>query len=148
MQARCLGVYTAPALHFVRIAAKNDALHAGNSEVPASCFPVHLLFLPGKTMATSNLNIDRSTTALVLIDLQHGIVSMKAEPQPSNEIVARAKQLADAFREAKAPVVLVTVDTLGSEDALKPVCDEGTPPVGAPSLLLEAVANRCSRPGQ
>ena len=99
-------------------------------------------------MATSNLNIDRSTTALVLIDLQHGIVSMKAEPQPSNEIVARAKQLADAFREAKAPVVLVTVGTLGSEDALMPVCDDVMPLAAAkPANRYELVPELGAQPG-
>ena len=37
-------------------------------------------------------------TALVLIDLQHGIVAPPAVPRSGAEVVARGKELADAFR--------------------------------------------------
>ena len=37
-------------------------------------------------------------TALVLIDLQHGIVALPAVPRSGAEVVARGKELADAFR--------------------------------------------------
>lgn len=47
-------------------------------------------------------------TALVLIDLQKGIVSMPTA-HPSAAIVKRAATLADAFRGRKLPVVLVNV---------------------------------------
>jgi nicotinamidase-related amidase len=46
--------------------------------------------------------------ALVVIDLQKGIVSMPTA-QPAAEIVARAAQLAKAFRAKGLPVVLVNV---------------------------------------
>jgi nicotinamidase-related amidase len=54
--------------------------------------------------------IDLTQTALVLIDLQKGIVGMPGiAPRPGTEVVANAAKLADRFRAAKAPVVLVKV---------------------------------------
>jgi nicotinamidase-related amidase len=47
-------------------------------------------------------------TALVVIDLQKGLVSYPTI-HPVADIVARSKQLADAFRERGLPVVLVNV---------------------------------------
>ena len=47
-------------------------------------------------------------TALVVIDLQKGIVSMPTA-HPAAEVVARARALADAFRRRDLPVVLVNV---------------------------------------
>ena len=49
-----------------------------------------------------------SEIALVLIDLQHGITSLPTI-HPSDEIVARAARLAEAFRAHGAPVVRVRV---------------------------------------
>jgi nicotinamidase-related amidase len=57
-------------------------------------------------MAVSTL--DR-TSALVVIDLQKGIVAYPTA-HPSNEVVKHARELADAFRRHRLPVVLVTVD--------------------------------------
>ncbi|MEY9889725.1 nicotinamidase-related amidase [Catenulispora sp. MAP5-51] len=48
-------------------------------------------------------------TALVLIDLQHGIVAPPSVPLSGAEVVARGKELADAFRSRGLPVVLVNV---------------------------------------
>jgi nicotinamidase-related amidase len=48
------------------------------------------------------------TPALVVIDLQKGIVGL-GTVHPSGEIIARAAQLARAFRERGLPVVLVNV---------------------------------------
>jgi nicotinamidase-related amidase len=48
------------------------------------------------------------TPALVIIDLQKGIVSMPTV-HPTAEIVARAGRLAKAFRKRDLPVVLVNV---------------------------------------
>ncbi|MER7506573.1 hydrolase [Nonomuraea pusilla] len=50
-----------------------------------------------------------TTTALVLIDLQNAIVGRPAAPYSGAEVVARAVELADAFRHHRAPVVLVRV---------------------------------------
>jgi nicotinamidase-related amidase len=51
--------------------------------------------------------LDRKT-ALIVIDLQKGIVGMPTA-HPAAEIVARSAQLADAFRRHSLPVVLVNV---------------------------------------
>jgi nicotinamidase-related amidase len=55
------------------------------------------------------LHLDPKRTALVLIDLQHGIASMPLAPRNGAEVVEKAKALADRFREAGAPVILVHV---------------------------------------
>ena len=49
-----------------------------------------------------------NTTALVVIDLQKGIVGLPTV-HPADEIIGRAAQLARAFRERGLPVVLVNV---------------------------------------
>lgn len=51
-------------------------------------------------------------TALVVIDLQRGIVAMPTAPHPADEVVTRSAQLAAAFRKAGLPVVLVNVTAL------------------------------------
>jgi nicotinamidase-related amidase len=48
-------------------------------------------------------------TALVVIDLQNGIVARATQPHPAAEVVARTARLAEAFRAAGLPVVLVRV---------------------------------------
>jgi nicotinamidase-related amidase len=59
----------------------------------------------GKTMAITKLD---SNAALVLIDLQKGVVGLPTIPAVG-EIVARAARLARAFRQRGLPVVLVNV---------------------------------------
>lgn len=49
------------------------------------------------------------TTALVLIDLQNGIVGRELAPRSGAEVAATGKALAERFRAAGAPVVLVRV---------------------------------------
>ena len=51
--------------------------------------------------------LDPKTTALVLIDLQNGILGRKLAPISADELVARGKALAAKFRVAHASVVLV-----------------------------------------
>ena len=48
-------------------------------------------------------------TALILIDLQKGIVARDTKPCPPADVVAKAARLAKAFRAHKLPVVLVHV---------------------------------------
>jgi nicotinamidase-related amidase len=58
-------------------------------------------------MALSTLD---PRTALVLIDLQNGVVGNPAlAPYPAAEVVERAGELADAFRGHDLPVILVRV---------------------------------------
>jgi nicotinamidase-related amidase len=58
---------------------------------------------------TETLTLDPKKTALVLIDLQNGIVSRETKPYPASEVVLRSRKLADAFRAKNAPVVYVRV---------------------------------------
>jgi nicotinamidase-related amidase len=52
--------------------------------------------------------LDPKTTALVLIDLQNGILGRKLAPISADELVARGTALAEKFRAAWAPVMLVS----------------------------------------
>jgi nicotinamidase-related amidase len=54
-------------------------------------------------------NLNLSQTALVLIDLQKGIVGMPLAPRSGEEMVRNAVRLADKFREIGSLVVLVHV---------------------------------------
>jgi nicotinamidase-related amidase len=54
-------------------------------------------------------SFDPRTTALVLIDLQNGIVAMPLHPRSGPDVLATGKALAEKFRAAQAPVVLVNV---------------------------------------
>lgn len=55
-------------------------------------------------------SFDPATTALVLIDLQNGIVGIDGlAPRSGTQVVAAAKDLAARFRERRAPVFLIHV---------------------------------------
>jgi nicotinamidase-related amidase len=58
----------------------------------------------------TNLAIDAKSTALVLIDLQHGIVGMPLSPHAGADLVKRAASLAEAFREKGGTVAYVRVE--------------------------------------
>jgi nicotinamidase-related amidase len=78
------------------------------------------------------MNLDPKTTALILIDLQRGIASRATEPHSATDVIARAAQLAAAFRKAQAPVVLVNVSYSPDDgDRLKPPADQ-QPPIAMP----------------
>ena len=53
--------------------------------------------------------LDPNKTALVLIDLQNGVVSRDTKPYSSSAVIERSRSLADAFRSKGAPVVYVRV---------------------------------------
>ena len=70
------------------------------------------------------LSLDAKTTALVLIDLQRGIVSRDTKPYAAADVVARGAKLARRFRETGGMVVLVHVGYSADDgDRLKPVTD-------------------------
>jgi nicotinamidase-related amidase len=79
------------------------------------------------------LQLDPSKTALVLIDLQKGIVSVPTAPNSAQEVVHKGNLLAQAFRSKGAVVVYVRVD---ASNALqlpvdKPSRDPNAPPLPA-----------------
>jgi nicotinamidase-related amidase len=71
-----------------------------------------------------NTLIDRSKTALVVIDLQKGIVGRQTAPHASDSVVRSAAALAEAFRKNGMPVFLVRVTpSPDGKDALRPIAD-------------------------
>lgn len=86
------------------------------------------------------LTLPAATTALILIDLQKGIVAMPTEPYSGREVLATAQELARRFRAAGAPVVLVNVAfSPDFSDALKAPVDQPfqPPPGGFPEGWME-----------
>jgi nicotinamidase-related amidase len=58
---------------------------------------------------SATLHLEPKSTALVLIDLQNGIVSREAKPYTTGEVIERSRRLAEAFRAKGAPVVYIRV---------------------------------------
>jgi len=61
-----------------------------------------------KKMADA-LRLDAKRTALVLIDLQKGVLGRQTSPHSASEVLARSVKLAKKIREVGALVVLVHV---------------------------------------
>ena len=57
-------------------------------------------------------NLTPQTTALVLIDLQHGNVARELAPYPPSQVIANSVRLADAWRAAGATIVYVRVNVM------------------------------------
>lgn len=78
------------------------------------------------------IELPTSSSALILIDLQKGIVNMPLEPRSGAEVVSTASGLAARFRAAGAPVFVVNVGFAPDfSDALQqPVDISFTPPGG------------------
>ena len=93
------------------------------------------------------LALDPATTALIVIDLQRGIVARQAAPHSSAEVVERCAKLAEAFRERKALVVLVHVAFSDDRERLKPEADSPTPAGPLPPDWSEIVPEIGPRPG-
>ena len=58
----------------------------------------------------ASLTLDPATTALVVIDLQRGIIGTPTVPHTAADVVTRAARLVARFRQRKGAVVLVHVD--------------------------------------
>jgi nicotinamidase-related amidase len=84
--------------------------------------------------------LDPANTALVLIDLQNGIVSGEKGPRSGTEVTETAKQLATRFRAAGAPVVLVHVGFRNRAELPSACVDRPTlPPDVTPAAFYEFV---------
>lgn len=73
------------------------------------------------------LRIDKGKTALVVIDLQKGVVGRTTAPTSPGDVIASASRMADAFRKKGLPVFLVRVMSTDAE-RLKPAADQQPPP--------------------
>lgn len=72
----------------------------------------------------SQLSIDPAKTALVVIDLQKGIVGMPMAPHAADDVIRNAAALATACRAKHMPVFLVRVTPSDDQkDALHPNAD-------------------------
>ncbi len=78
------------------------------------------------------LKLDPKSTALVVIDLQHGIAGRETAPHSGPEVIANAVKLADRFRERGSLVVLVRVSSTDGKDNLRQLTD--MPLVGTTTL--------------
>ena len=81
------------------------------------------------------ITLPTASTALILIDLQKGIVARQFAPYSGEAVLAKGKELARRFRVAKAPVVLVNVAFAPDfSDALKAPVERPmqAPPGGFP----------------
>ena len=84
------------------------------------------------------LTLDPITSALVLIDLQRGIVGTQTAPHAASDVVARAARLAKRFRERNALVVLVRVDPGPHGELMpRPITDVQRPPFNVPPEWTE-----------
>jgi len=54
-------------------------------------------------------SLDTTKTALVVIDLQEGILPFAGGPHAADDVVSRAARLAEKCRAACAPVIMVRV---------------------------------------
>ncbi len=101
----------------------------------------------GKVAAMHTL--DPATTALVLIDLQKGVVGRPVAPHSGADVLTRSIELADRFRSAGAPVILVNVAwSPDFKDALNLPVDQPwqLPPGGFPPDFME-LADGLKQPG-
>jgi nicotinamidase-related amidase len=93
-------------------------------------------------MTDSALALDPRTTALVLIDLQKGIVARELTPYPAAKVLQTALDLGRRFNDARALVVPVRVAfSPGGADRLRQPVDSpmATPPGGIPPEWSELV---------
>jgi len=93
-------------------------------------------------------SLDPRTTALVLIDLQRGIVARPVAPHSAAQVLERAGRLASRCREVGSTVVLVRV-AYGSDgrDRLAPRVDAASWGGPAPADFSEIVAEIGPREG-
>jgi len=89
-----------------------------------------------------NLELNPTKTALVVIDLQKGIVGMPTAPHAAETVVSNAAKLAERFRETGGFVVLVHVGpSADGKDALHPITDtpmtRSNPPEGWDQIVPE-----------
>jgi len=84
----------------------------------------------------NELQINPAKTVLILIDLQHAILSRETAPHTAAQVVENSKKLAEIFRAKGATVVYVRVDI---NDFLELPVDESSPmgPGPFPAILSE-----------
>jgi nicotinamidase-related amidase len=95
------------------------------------------------------LTLDPRSAALVLIDLQQGIVDRPLAPRSGGDVLSAGRALAERFRAAGAPVVLVRV-TFADDYADAPPSNVDSPMQRPPGGMPEAwsrLADGLAAPG-
>ncbi len=96
----------------------------------------------------TKLEFDPKKSALVVIDLQKGIVGMPVEPRGSGEVVRNSASLAAGLRAKGAFIVLVRVAfSPGGKDRLQPECDAPMAPGKLPDDWAEIVPELAPKAG-
>ena len=96
----------------------------------------------------NNALIDRTKAALVVIDLQKGVVGRQTAPYPTTVVVNNAARLAEAFRKNGVPVFLVRVAFSSDyKEALRPTVDAPWPVQTPPPDWTEIVPEMGPKPG-
>ena len=114
-------------IHIRKVTGSNPVTPTNTDRLRSDPYKAHII---SKVM--NSLNIEKEKTALVVIDLQKGIVERYgSEPYDAVSVVANSAKLADTFRKNKMPVFLVRVTpSPDKKDGLKPITDT-TPFAGA-----------------
>lgn len=92
------------------------------------------------------LDLDPKATSLIVVDLQHGVLSPEPDPFGRDAVVARGAALGRAFEAAGAPIVTTVTDFApGYADAPRGQADApwALPPEGLPpdfAVLVPEVA--------
>jgi nicotinamidase-related amidase len=73
----------------------------------------------------ASFTLDPPKTALVVIDLTKGVLSLPSVPHPVQLVLTNAVRLAEAFRRAGSFVVLVNVHSVDGKDRLHPLTGAG-----------------------
>ncbi|MFE8954467.1 isochorismatase family protein [Streptomyces althioticus] len=81
------------------------------------------------------------TTALVVIDLQNGVLAAPGTPHASSDVLERTVALADAFRGKGLPVVLVRVTAAPDGSDRPPGRTDAAPHVQSPSAGWDEVSD-------
>jgi nicotinamidase-related amidase len=92
-----------------------------------------------------SLKLDAASTALILIDLQHGVVGRETAPYAASTVVEKGAALAKAFREKGATAVYVRVDLSDFLDL--PVDLPHGLPANLPAIASEIVPQAGVQPG-
>ncbi len=98
--------------------------------------------------STETVLIDAENTALVVIDLQNGIVNRerKLTPYTSEQVIQNASRLMNAFTDKGAFIVLVKVSSVDGKDMLNPNIDLKINPAQLPegwdNIVPELTSNK------
>src|SRR5258708_610210 len=92
------------------------------------------------------IKLDPETSALILIDLQHGIVALETSPHSTSSVVEKAACLAATFKKHSPPVIYVRVD-LANMLQVPADRSHGDPKNPPPAIASELVPASGVQPG-